>query len=91
VNICGPGKEKRPVQFYYICGIILFFSEFQALSEADNCKSKYFHSVTGPRIKNNKSRTCLKKRSNISSIKPNLHTSASQVQGLKTVRSKGFV
>jgi len=27
------------------------FLEFQALSDADGCKSKYYHSVAGRRIK----------------------------------------
>lgn len=52
ITICAVGLRSRrvQVQFYYIWDNTSFLIEFQAVSFADVCKSKYCLSVPGPRI-----------------------------------------
>lgn len=42
---------QKGILFYLVLDYTSFCLEFQALSEADGCTSKYSPSVAGPRVK----------------------------------------
>ena len=59
----------------------VIFLEFQAISDTDDCKSKYYPSADRLReLNSSKSHIALTKRSFVSNIKLDLKTFASQVQ-----------